>query len=168
MDAVGAAASVAGLLGLVGQCLDGILKLRQFFELTKRAPKMVKGLMEELVALDSILEQVRTLLKSIQDRHQNLVPAPSILLDELREHIRSCEQDARYWAGVAQDLNPGSWTGLRAFFRKAKIAAGQNLFSEFGNRIADHQRKISVGLSVLGRLVVPIPASTVRDYARSN
>ncbi len=156
MEAVGAAASVAGILGLVGQCLDGILKLRAFFESTKRAPKTIKGLMEELAALDSILEQVRTLVKGIQDRQRDLGPAPSTLLDELRDHVRSCEQDACEWARVAKDLDPGSWTGLKAFFRKAKVAAGQNLFSEFRNKIADHQRKISVGLSVLGRLVVPI------------
>ena len=155
MDAVSAAASVAGLLGLVGQCLDGILKLREFFESAKRAPKTIKALMEELAALDSILEQVRTLLRSLQDRHGDLVPAPSILLDELCGHIRACERDAGEWARVAQDLDPGSWKGLKAFFRKAKVAAGQNLFSEFQNKIGDHQRKIPLGLSVLGRLVVP-------------
>lgn len=54
-EALGVAGSVAGLAGLAGQLLQGVLFLHEFFESIKDVPKHITELKVELNALKSIL-----------------------------------------------------------------------------------------------------------------
>ncbi|KAL1311412.1 hypothetical protein AAFC00_001574 [Neodothiora populina] len=47
----GAAASAVGVLGVVGQCIDGVRKLRQFQKDVKSAPEEVGLIADELALL---------------------------------------------------------------------------------------------------------------------
>lgn len=44
MDAVAAASSIIGILGVIGQSVSGLAKLQKFFDEYERAPNLVKKL----------------------------------------------------------------------------------------------------------------------------
>lgn len=151
MEAIGAAASIASLLGLVGHSIDGLVKLRQFLDSTRHAKKKVKDLLQEISVLNSTLGQVQTMLRRIHDSPHEPARDLTAPLDELLNHIGLCKKDACEWATMAEGLDPGRWTGLKAFLRNIKVATRESLFGEFQNRISGHQRQISLSLSILGR-----------------
>lgn len=156
MEAVGAAASIAGLLGLVGQSIDGLVKVRKFLNDATQARKKVKRLLSEIGVLNLTLSQVQLILMQIRETRREFLDDLTATLDELAIHMTMCEMDAREWARVASGLDPSHWAGLKAFFRKVKIASSQDLFDEFHDKIAHHQRRISLSLSILGRQVHPV------------
>lgn len=94
---------------------------------------------------------MQPVLNTIRNKYGQSGGNLTTLLDELLNDVEICEQDVREWAVVAQTLDPGSWNGLRAFFRRAKVAAGKDLFDEFRDKMSGHRQKISLSLSVLGR-----------------
>ncbi|KAB5566983.1 hypothetical protein GE09DRAFT_1219230 [Coniochaeta sp. 2T2.1] len=151
MEAVGAAASIAGLLGLVGQSIDGLVKLRRFFIFAKDAPAKLKELIEDIAALRDTLDQTQKVLKGLQDDYLYPTHLHRELLDELIASVTLCERDVTAWDKNARDSNTGTWKGVKAFFRKAKLAADKDWFDELREKIAGHQRRVSLSLSVLGR-----------------
>lgn len=157
MEAVGVAASIAGILSIAGHTIDGLVKLRQFFNSAKGAPKKVRKLLVDIGGLNSTLCQVQPVLDTIRDKHGHPHWNLTAIVDELLDDIKVCEEDVREWTAVAQGLDPGSWTGLKAFFRRAKVAAGKDLFDEFRDKISGHRQKVSLSLSILGRREVSPP-----------
>ncbi|KAB5584754.1 hypothetical protein GE09DRAFT_1227 [Coniochaeta sp. 2T2.1] len=151
MEAVGAAASIAGLLGLVGQSIDGLVKLRRFFVFARDAPAKLKELIDDIAALRETLDQTQKVLKGLQDDYLYPTHLHKELLDELIASITLCERDVSAWDKNARDSNNGTWKGVKAFFRKAKLAADKDWFDELKEKIAGHQRRVTLSLSVLGR-----------------
>jgi hypothetical protein len=62
MEAVGGAASIAGLLSLVGQSIDGIPKLRGFVKDVKFATKAVNAFLRDVDSFQQRLSQTQQLL----------------------------------------------------------------------------------------------------------
>ncbi|TPX06762.1 uncharacterized protein E0L32_002258 [Thyridium curvatum] len=144
-------AGFTGILGFVGQSLNGLVKLREFFVQVKRAPKKVADLLQDIEELHATLNDVRQLAGLFSDDDIPSAGAKRPDISSLLANVRSCTEDIVEWAQVAEDLDPGSLTGLRSFFRRAKVAAEKTLFEEFGKRITNHQHKIGLSLSILGR-----------------
>jgi len=51
MEAVGAASSIAGILSLAGQTIEGIIKLRGFVKDVKSSPKIVNTFLRDVESL---------------------------------------------------------------------------------------------------------------------
>ena len=151
MEAVGAAASIAGLLGLVGHTIDGLVKLRRFFHFAKDAPAKLKDLIEDITTLRGTLDHTERVLRELEDEYLYPTHLHGELLDELIATITLCERDVSAWDKVARSSNTGNWKGVKAFFRKAKLAANKDWFDELREKIAGHERRVSLSLSVLGR-----------------
>lgn len=204
MEALGAASSIAGLLSLVGQSIDGILKLRGFVKDAKGASKTVATFLRDVDSFQQSLSQIQHLLQQLpkspdapiddarynscrpvlEDQtldekekirnleqilssqvlpgaqqaavieviriHNSLPPTiPKQTLDSLKWQLEECWDDIKEWMALAQRLDPGSATGVEAFFKKLRVAVNKDGFSEFHSQIARHQRGLGISLSVL-------------------
>jgi hypothetical protein len=69
----------------------------------------------------------------------------------LKAHMSSCAGDVTLWVAMARRADPGTEKGLKAFFRKVKIAADKSGFEELGKKISNHRERVGISLSVLGR-----------------
>ena len=65
MEALGAASSIAGLLGLVGQSINGIIKLRGFVKNVKAAPKTISTFLRDVDSFQQSLSQTQNLLEQL-------------------------------------------------------------------------------------------------------
>lgn len=148
MEAVGAAASVAGLLSLAGQAITGIIKLRAFVKDIAAAPKIVNAFMKEVDSFEGSLAQVRQLLEQLQSKQHNA--AKHLDLDVLQNQLTSCAEDIEQWLVTARLVDPGTEKGAKAFIRKLRVAVDKDGFSEFHDQIARLQRWLGISLSVLG------------------
>lgn len=143
MEAVGAVASVAGILGLVGQSISGIIKLKDFANDVKIASKSVNAFLRTVDSFLGTLSQIHHLLSKLPDDQD-------FDLDTLQWQLESCLSDIEEWKKLTDKLDPGTSKGAEAFFKKLRVAANKNGLSEFYNQVSRHQRGLNISLSVLG------------------
>jgi hypothetical protein len=161
MEAVGVAASFAGLLGFAGQAINGIVQLRAFFKDVKLAPRRTEDLLKDMDILTDTLEEIRQLVTVLDGTSEDeLRSGAKVNTSILKSHLMSCAEDISKWVKVAKEADPRSEKGLRAFFRRVKIAADKGGFEELGNRLSSHQQRIGISLQVLGRCL-----ATLQIYA---
>lgn len=63
MEVVAGVSSVASLLGIVGQSIDGILKLRRFVYRISTASKTLSGFLQDIDSLKRTLTAVSDLIR---------------------------------------------------------------------------------------------------------
>jgi hypothetical protein len=143
MEVLGATASVAGLLSLVAQSIDGIVRLRGFVKDVKRAPATVGLFLSNVDSFQGSLYQIQELLSQIPQ-------GASLDLLSLEWQLEACFHDIKQWLQEAQQYDISSLSGVRAFFKQLRVAANKDGFSEFHSQIARHQRGLQISLSVLG------------------
>lgn len=154
MEVVGGIASVAGAVGIlaiVGQSIDGILKLKRFFHEIQAAPKTVSNFLGDLESLQGTLVAIRGLIEKIPEEW--LVDDKEITVDVLASQAEKCRDDIKVWENDAARLNVRSGKALEAFFKKLRVAGDASTFSEFHRKVASHQQGIQISLDVLGRSV---------------
>jgi hypothetical protein len=66
MEAVAAASSVIGILGVIGQSVSGLAKLQKFFDEYERAPHLVKKLKGDISGLETTLLEVQKVVQLFQ------------------------------------------------------------------------------------------------------
>jgi predicted glycosyltransferase involved in capsule biosynthesis len=82
MEALGAAASIAGILSLAGQSINGIVKLRVFIKDTKSASKTVDSFLSDVDAFEGSLTQIQELLLRLSSNKST--PVVGIGLETLK------------------------------------------------------------------------------------
>ena len=161
MEAVGAASSIAGILSLAGQTIEGIIKLRGFVKDVKSSPKIVNTFLRDVESFQDSLSQTQQLISQLPDPRPATFTPPDVIceppnaiipnqaLESLNWRLGECAKDVDEWLRVANKLNPGSATGAEAFFKKLRVAVNKDGFSEFHSQIARHQRGLGISLSVI-------------------
>ena len=145
MDGVTAAASVAGILTLVGQSIQGIKMLREFFSDIGSASKTADVFLRDINGLLKVLQQVADLLaKTPEDHTESNVASLQIELED-------CSNDVFGWLDTARKLRPGSGKGGKQWFKCFWLAVNKKSVQDIREEISRHQQAISLGLSVLGR-----------------
>ncbi|KAN0095184.1 hypothetical protein V8E51_015895 [Hyaloscypha variabilis] len=152
MEAVGIASSFAGILTIVGQSIDGILKLNAFFKDVSTAAQRFEDLLKDISDLQDVMIQIQEFVdllgrepaEKLQGRN---MPKTTIL----QVNPTSCATDIEAWVQLIEKMNPRTETGIRRFFRKVKVAADKRGFEQFGKKISSHHQRIGLNLSVLGR-----------------
>jgi len=149
-EIVGVIAAFTGVISFVGQSIDGIVKLRQFFRDAHSSPKRIRLLLHDFSDLLASLEKVRGLLKKLQIVASN---DPTVLeeieMGAVDQEIRKCKKDIETWVQVAEHHDLKSSTGIHGFFNRLRIAASQDEIAEFRDRITIHISKMSVNISIL-------------------
>ena len=143
------ASSVAGILSLVGQSIDGIIKLRGFVKDVKNSQTTVNSFVRDVDSFEGSLWQIEKLI--VQLPQEQPVVKEQIDLETLQWQLQGCQSDIKRWLDVANHLEPGSSRNAEAFFKKLRIAVNKDGFSEFHSQIARHQLGLNISLSILGQ-----------------
>ncbi|EPE30964.1 hypothetical protein GLAREA_03931 [Glarea lozoyensis ATCC 20868] len=127
MEAVAGVASIVGIVGFTGQAILGLLKLKTLISDAATAKDTI----------NNVLEGYKT---------------PTVLeLGALKYQIVSCTIDVDKWVMAAQKIDPKSRKGFKAFLRKIKVATGKEDFQSLAQSISNHQQRIGIAVSILGR-----------------
>ena len=145
MEAIGAASSIAGLVGLAGQCVSGIITLKNFYSDMASACTTISHFLRDLNALLTALSQVEEVCRKITDPVSNFVISPLYI------HLEDCKKDVFKWLETARDLRPACDKGRRAWFKKFWVAGNQNAVDSIRREISRHQQGIALNLLILGR-----------------
>ena len=145
MEAVAAAASVAGIITLVFQSIDGLAKFRELFADVSSASKTISGLLSDINSLIQVLEEVRDVLEQVeaQKTNQNFASLDVKLAD--------CSKDIHVWLSTAKILRPPSEQGGKAWLQKFRLAVNKKAVQTIRHEIGRHRQIITLSLSVLGR-----------------
>ncbi len=147
MEALGVAASVAGVLSLVGQSIHGITQLQDVVKAFQKALETQRFFLQEVDFFQSGLGQVQLLLEQLStDFHSSIC---QLDLEPLQWQMSNCRADVKRWLEDSKQVDPASFEGIRAFFKRLRVAANKEGFSEFRSRIARHQRAFRHGLRFL-------------------
>lgn len=123
MEAVAAIASIAGIISLVAQTLESIIKLRGFYNDCSEASSSVSRFLKVLNGLMKIHEDVRDLVKKFEA--SSAVDANNILAS-LQIQIDDCGEDVGIWLERATACHPLFGSGTRSSFRKFIAALKDN------------------------------------------
>jgi hypothetical protein len=100
MDGLSGAASGVAVVSLTFQIVEGISKLRDFFDSIKKAPKFVAIIVNDLAQLSSILDGINVdeqkyndVLTTCMDKIKDL----NAITDELEPGFQSTSQRVRQW-----------------------------------------------------------------------
>jgi hypothetical protein len=135
MEAVGAAGSVVGIVGVAGQILQGLIFLHGFFREFRDIPEDVQSLVQELNCLEALFRRIAILAAQasspIASATTTTVPgaAPAhSYLEELMPALEFCDR----WVKILRDLvdkhestanasrSMRTWSNLRLAFRRKR------------------------------------------------
>jgi hypothetical protein len=161
MEAVAAVSSIAGILSLVGQSVNGIIALRSFFQDCAEASPSIKQFLKRLNSLIQILEDVRDLMRKLEKAPTKAVKG--YILASLQVQIDDCSQDIYKWLAMARKCHPASSTGTKASFKRFLVALEKQKITDIYVEIATYKDNITTKLSMIGRYA-PGPKKHVSAY----
>ena len=146
MEAVAAAASIAGIITLVFQSIDGLVKFKELFDDAASASKIISRLLDDINGLIQLLEDVQNVAEQFEAKkgeQQNFASLDLKLAD--------CSKDIHVWLSTARILRPSAEHGGRAWWKKIRLAVNKDAIQTIRNEIDRHRQLISLSLSVFGR-----------------
>jgi hypothetical protein len=156
MEAVAAVSSVAGIVSLAGQSLNGLRRLYDFVQDCKNASRTVTRFLDELSSLRQIIEEVDALVLQIKEPFEDF---RRDILDSLTTQLEGCANDLHRWLEGAQKNNISTRSNCKNFFESILIAIRSNDVKDIFKQIASHRQGISLSLSAAGRCVKIAPPS---------
>ncbi len=156
MEAVAAAASIAGIITVVGQSIDGLIKFSDFFSDISSASKTISRLLADINSLIQVLEDIGDVLERAQARRRekNLAALDIKLAD--------CAKDVQVWLATARLLRPSSDSGGKALLRKFRLAVNNTAIQTIREEIGRHKQTLCLSLAVFGRYMGFEPSEVSR------
>jgi hypothetical protein len=151
MEAVAAIASIAGILSLAGQAVNGIIILRGFFQSCSSESHSIEKFLKRLNELIQILEHARDLMTKLKTAPSKIVPES--ILASLQFQLDDCNKDVYSWLAMAKASLPASNTGTKVAFKKFLVALERQRITDIYMEISVHKDNIMTKLSVIGRCV---------------
>ena len=145
MESAAAAASVAGILALVGQTIDGLEKLKEFHARLTTASKTVDNFLQDIKSLLQALHGIEEILADWPGEKANVHTA------SLRVQVEACSKDTFDWLKKAQELRVGTNKGGKAWFKKFWIATSKNKVKDIRLEISRHRNALNTSLALIGR-----------------
>ncbi|MCJ1286620.1 hypothetical protein MMC26_005966 [Xylographa opegraphella] len=149
MDVISVASSIAGILSIVGQSIDGIAKLKQLFSDISIASKTIDSFLRDINSLLHMLNDVEAILSQIDKRKYS--GAIGVSTASLQVELEDCLKDVFIWLRVADGLRPPSDLGARVWFKKLWVAINQNSVKGIREDIGRHKLALQVNLALVGR-----------------
>lgn len=142
-EAVGLAASVAGLLGITGQLLNGILFIKGFLDDTKNAPDDIHVLSDEVELLSSAAQRTESLL--VMCEHDGL----ELDLEEERKALKKyTDMVKKLGTEIEQDVKKFSegkgrwWERMKTAGKKNRLAGYMTSVERAKTLVMDVEMKI--------------------------
>ena len=162
MEVVAAAASVAGIITLVFQSIDGLTRFKELFADASSASRTINRLLGDINSLIQTLENVRDVLEQFeaQKKEKNFASLDIKLAD--------CSRDVHVWIATAKILRPSAEHGGKAWLKKFRLAVNSNGIQTIRDEIGRHRQALCLSLTVLGRYYRGYPECKFYDVnARS-
>ena len=145
MEVVAAVASVAGILSLLGETLDGTRKLGDFFSEFSSASTTITKIVRDIRSLDQVISEIAELVGKLPPESK------STLQGSLHPQLQGYMKDVSRWLETAQDLLPASESGMKLWMKKLRIAVNIKCVNEIKGEMGKYKQDFSLSLSVLGR-----------------
>lgn len=149
MEAVAAVSSIAGILSLVGQALNGVILRRGIFNDCASASESISLFMKRLNDLMQCLQDVEMLMTKIRNSPSQAVS--DTVLASLQIQLDDCSKDIYIWLGVGKKLMPDSSTAAKAVFKKFLVTLEKQKVKDIYQDILVHKDTINTKLSVIRR-----------------
>lgn len=149
MDVVTVIASIAGILGLAGQSINGIIQLRGFFSDVASASRTIERFLRDINSLLHVLHDVESLFSQLSASEFDGTPSTNSA--SLQVELEDCRKDVFEWLKVARDLRPASSQGRKSWFKKFWIGVNQASMDTIRIELERHRRAIQLNLAVIGR-----------------
>lgn len=147
MDVLSAVSSIAGLIALTGQILDGIVKLQGIFSSFKDAPRTISRFLSAPKSLLSTVQDLKDIVHKLESASTLIAKS---ILQSLQVQSEDCSHDVCQWAKVA--ANATSTKGsIDTVYKRFLIVLKKESFDGIFKEIASHKDNISIKLSVIGR-----------------
>ena len=148
MEAIAAAASIAGIITLAAQAIEGLQTLHSFFADISTASKIVSRLLSDINSLITVLHNIDGVLHQVERQRKNQNFA------QLDIKVEDCSKDVKGWLKTAKELRSGGERGGRAWVRRARLAVKSEVVGRIREEIGRHRQALCLSLAVFGRLVV--------------
>lgn len=148
MEAIAAAASIAGIITVAAQAIDGLQTLHNFFTDISSASKTVSRLLSDINSLIAVLHNIDNVLHQVERQREDQNFA------QLDIKVDDCTKDVKIWLETAKDLRPAGDKGGRAWVRRARLAAKGEVVGRIREEIGRHKQALCLSLAVFGRSVV--------------
>ncbi len=147
MEAVAAAASIAGIVTVVGQSIDGLIKFSDFFSDFSSASKTISRLLDDINSLIQVLRDIGDVLERAEARRSDQNFA------QLDIKLEDCAKDVQIWLATARILRPASNTGGKAWLKKFRLAMNNTAIQTIRGEIGKHKQTLCLSLAVFGRYI---------------
>lgn len=145
MEIVAAVSSVAGILSLVSQGIEGASKLKDLFSNISRASITIDRFLHDIDSLLQALQAARDLVKELPTNFGGSQ------VTSLRIELQYCTKDVYRLLDIASSLRPISVVGAKAWFQRFWTAVNKNLLVDAREELERHKQAINLSLVVLGR-----------------
>jgi len=145
MEVVAGVASVAGILSLLGQSLNGTRKLRDFFVDVSSASTSITNLLEDINSLLQAIESIKDLIEKSCSKFKDST------VELLRVRLEEYTKDICRWFKTAKALHLPSGNRTKIWLKKLWIAVNIKSVNEIRIELERHRQTITLSLSILGR-----------------
>ena len=145
MEAIAAVSSIAGILSLLGQSIDGVSKLRGFFLNVSCASRNVSLFLYDINSLLEALHAAKQIVDKLpEDFKDSQITALQIQLD-------FCTTDVHRLLESASSLRPASEVGAKTWMKQFWNAVNKDVLRNAREDLERHRQAIELSLTVLGR-----------------
>ena len=149
MEVVSAAASIAGILSLAGQSINGIIQLRGFFSDIASASRTIERFLRDISSLLRVLHDVEHLFSQLSTSEFDGITRTNSA--SLQVELEDCQKDVFQWLRLARDLRPASNRGRKSWFKRFWIGVSQAAVNDIRVELGRHRHAIQLNLTVIGR-----------------
>ena len=145
MESLAVAASIAGILSLAGQSIEGVRKLKDFYSRLSFASRTV----------DRFLYDINTLLQTLESIERLLSKWPlekeDVNITSLSIQVEECFKDITTWLETASRMRRGTDKGGKAWFKRFWVAVNDSTVKDIISEITRHRLALNVSLAIIGR-----------------
>lgn len=145
MEVVAAASSIAGILCLVAQSIDGASKLRDLFSNISQASSTVGRFLHDI---DSLLRALQCVQDLVRELPTDICGSQ---VTSLRIELQYCAKDVYRILDIANSIRPNSDVGAKGWFQRFWVAVNKSLLVDVREELERHKQAINLSLAVLGR-----------------
>lgn len=145
MEAVAAVASIAGIITVVAQSIDGLIKFSDFLTDLSAASKTINRLLSDIESLIQVLRNIGDVLEQAEARR------PDQNFASLDVKLEDCAKDVHIWLATARVLDPASNGGGKAWLKKVRLAVNNTAIKTIREEIGRHKQTLCLSLAVFGR-----------------
>ncbi|KAK3656363.1 hypothetical protein LTR56_003065 [Elasticomyces elasticus] len=160
MEVVAGAASIAGLIGLAGQCIIGAAKMVSFCNEVRMAGSRAQQLKDNVNSLLRTLQDAAELCEKLE--HDVPATGAQAKITSLQYHLEDCNKAMCGWIAIIKKHQQSS---ERAWFKQVWHAVNKTLRDDLHKELDRRRQEISLTLTLIGSTINLKSAKMVAELA---